>query len=904
MRLASDCRGPTHEVAGSGEVTVRRRAGVGILGILMCVPVAGRAAGPFRCVEGMAGDLPCHDVHVLSHLDLGDIGAEDDTIKGNDHWGWTDAVTGREYVIFGLTNGTAFVDITEPESPVYVGKLPSHDGVSVWHDIKVHSDHAFIVADVPTEHGLQVFDLRQLREVQAPPVTFIESAHYDGFGPGHNLWINQETGYLYVFRTDTCGGGVHMVDLEDPLAPAFAGCFGADDAPLSDGECLVYQGPDPDYIGRELCFIGSDDNVTIADVTDKAGPSIVSTFIYPGIERAHQGALTPDHRHWLLSDTLDEVNNGHPTRTYVFDVSDLDQPIVLGSYDHATNARDHNLYIIGDTAYQANWKAGLRILDIGALPQTGFTETGFLDIDPGSDSVAAAGAWNNYPWWRDAVISVSGTDEGLLVVGQTRPIASSTFIGGELSDRGNGVVVDAAGFTYVAGTTQSTVFPDAKVSGGERHGVDAFVAKYDPSGGVVYVIWVNATAAFAEDQGFAVATDGAGNAYVTGMTNSSDFCAYFGTVPGQDTTYNGTGDAFVFKVSSDGSSIDYCTYLGGTDWDIGRGLAVDPSGVATVTGGTWSADFPVTPGAFAEQPAGTRDAFVARLDPTGTSLVYSTYLGGSGQEEARGLAEFSDGTVVLAGWTSSADLPTTPGAVGPDPAGDFDGFVARLNASGSGLVYATYLGGTGEDRAYAVEFDASGHAFVAGLTKSADFPTTDGAFDTDQDGPTDGFVARICPAGEDIVYSTFVGGSDEDWVNGIALNSAGNAIVTGETWSVDLPTSTRAQSVDLRGARDAYVLQLSPDGQSLAYGTYLGGSDWDDGQAVADAGPGWVVVTGGTRSADFPVTPDAVDPDHNGDHDAFVTRLAVSAGSGALAGLLFTDGFESGDTSRWAVTTP
>jgi len=279
-------------------------------------------------------------------------------------------------------------------------------------------------------------------------------------------------------------------------------------------------------------------------------------------------------------------------------------------------------------------------------------------------------------------------------------------------------------------------------------------------------------------------------------------------------------------------------------------------------------------------------------------------LGGSGQEESRDLALRGKGPVILTGWTNSVDFPTTPGVLGPDPAGDFDVFVARLSASGSALEYATYLGGSGEDRGYGVRLDASGHAVVAGTTVSADFPFTDGAFDTNHNGLTDGFVARLDPLGTELAYSTYIGGSNEDWVTGVALNNAGNATVTGETWSIDFPVSVRAQAVDLSGSRDAFVLQLGADGGSVTYSTYLGGSDWDAGGAVATAGDGWVDVTGATRSTDFPTTPDAVDPDHNGDSDAFVTRLAVSTGSVTLASLLFADGFESGDLSAWSTPSP
>ena len=370
------------------------------------------------CIDGQAGIYPCHNVDMLAHMSLAELGAGEG-IKGNDHWGWHDALTGHDYVLFGLTNSTVFVDISDRLNPVVLGTLPSHDGQSVWRDIKVYKDFAFITADIPTKHGLQLFDLAQLRSVENPPVLFVETGHYPGFGPGHNLWINAETGYLYAFRTDTCNSEIHMVNIQNPAVPVFAGCFTVDDAPLSDSECVLYHGLDEDYTGHELCFTGSDDNVSIGDVTNKDDPKLIADFKYAGIARAHQGSLTADQRYWLLSDTMDEEISGHNTRTYVFDVLDLDNPQVVGHYDHSTTARDHNLYIVGSTAYGTNWQAGFRVLNIRNLPQTNFLEIGYFDIVPGSDSIAASGAWSNYPWWSDGVVTVSSTDEGLFIL---RPI--------------------------------------------------------------------------------------------------------------------------------------------------------------------------------------------------------------------------------------------------------------------------------------------------------------------------------------------------------------------------------------------------------------------------------------------------------------------------------------------------
>lgn len=388
-------------------------------------------AGPARanssnvdCVNGYADIYPCSNVNMLGQLTLAEMDITDPDLKGNDHWGWTDPDTGKNYVIFGVSDRTTFIDVSDPAAPVYLGMLMGADGASQWRDIKVYQNHAFITADIPTQSGIQVFDLTKLRDVANPPVAFTADALYDGFGPGHNLWINEETGYLYAFRTDTCDAAIHVVDIQNPLTPSFASCVATDDAPLSDSECVIYDGPDAAYVGREVCFTGSDNDMGIDDVTDKQNPIVVARFGYPTIQRAHQGALTADHRYWILSDTMDEQNLGINTRTYAFDVTDLDNPQYLGYYEHDNTSRDHNLYVVGNLAYETNWTAGLHILDISNLPGTDFTEVGYFDVLPETNSIAQEGSWSNYPWWDDFV-SVSTTSGGLYLLQYVPEAATS-----------------------------------------------------------------------------------------------------------------------------------------------------------------------------------------------------------------------------------------------------------------------------------------------------------------------------------------------------------------------------------------------------------------------------------------------------------------------------------------------
>ena len=371
-----------------------------------------------NCTNGMAGAYPCAGVDMLANLPLNAIGAEDSTVFGNDHWGWTDPQTNRQYVIFGLTNGTSFIDITDPENPIYLGKLPSHAGASVYRDIKVYQNIAYIVADNIPTHGMQMFDLTQLRNVVTPPVTFSETAHYNGMGSVHTIWINQDTGYLYAILRNTgstCNMGIQMLSLQTPPSPTLAGCLDLAEAPISTAECVVYDGPDQDYQGHEVCFLASDDNVSIADVTNKAAPTIIKRFTYPGIMRAHQGSMTPDLHYWLMADMHDEMHHGHNTRTLIFDIMDLDNPVVLGYYEMNTSAMDHSLFIVDNYVYEANLRAGLQIFDVSHLPNTNLIPAGYFDVDASSNSTTMNGAWSVYPFWSNNIVTISDTDRGLFI---------------------------------------------------------------------------------------------------------------------------------------------------------------------------------------------------------------------------------------------------------------------------------------------------------------------------------------------------------------------------------------------------------------------------------------------------------------------------------------------------------
>jgi hypothetical protein len=384
-----------------------------------------------------------------------------------------------------------------------------------------------------------------------------------------------------------------------------------------------------------------------------------------------------------------------------------------------------------------------------------------------------------------------------------------------------------------------------------------------------------------DDYGAGIAVDAAGNAYVVGTTQSPDFP----TTPG---AFRRTGassnfsDVFVSKLNPAGTALVYSTFLGGSNFDWGRGIAIDGAGNAYVAGQTKSSNFPITGGAFDRTfnvdtcprcGIDQYDAFVAKLNPAGSALVYSTFLGGFDLDDALGIAVDGAGNAYVAGETGSSNFPTTAGAIDRTTNGAFDAFVTKLNPAGSALVYSTLLGGTEVDYGQQTAVDAAGNAYVLGATRSPNFPTTAGAFDTTENGAFDAFVAKLNPAGSALVYSTFLGGLDMDSGAGLAIDTASNAYVAGGTASADFPTTPGAFDTTLSDS-DAFVTKLNAAGSGLVYSTLFGGSGSESGAALAldTAGNAW--VTGGTSSLDFPVTADALDSSLNGGiTDAFVAKL-------------------------------
>jgi len=377
-------------------------------------PSAENVSGKVPCEGGMAGIYPCNGYDLYAHLDLNSLGSE----AGNDNWGWTDPTNGKEYVLVGLDNGTAFIDISDPEFPKYLGKLPTATDKSSWRDIKVYQDHAYIVSEAPG-HGLQVFDLTRLRSISSAE-TFTADARNTSFGNAHNIAINEVSGFAYVLGSQLYNGGPAFFDLSNPKNPIHAGGY-AISGYTHDAQIITYVGPDEAYSGKEI-FMGSHsdgqtyNNLVFLDVTDKENQTLIKEISYSSPGYTHQNWVTEDHHYLFLGDEVDEIQFGGRTRTLVFDISDLDLPELHHIYRGATNAIDHNGYTKEGRYYLANYTGGLRVIDVAEITNNKMGEIGFFDTYPADDSVDFNGVWNVYPFFESGIIAINDINSGLFLV--------------------------------------------------------------------------------------------------------------------------------------------------------------------------------------------------------------------------------------------------------------------------------------------------------------------------------------------------------------------------------------------------------------------------------------------------------------------------------------------------------
>lgn len=408
------------------------------------------------CENGTADGYPCENVDLYAHLTPSELLAETKdgvTASLNDIWGWTDPETGREYALVGLTDGVSIVNISDPANPVVTAKLnepaiqakefpfmarhDDQDGfkeASSWRDLKVYENYLYVVSE-QGNHGLQVFDLRRLRDITEPPQMLNGDYQYLQFGNAHNIAINEETGYAYVVGSttgETCAdrGGLHMINLHDNAAvPTFAGCYFEEEAGgitrgrngyVHDTQCVIYDGPDTKYQGRELCFNSSETTFTIADVEDKQEPFTIFNGSYTGNQYSHQGWLAEDHRYFFMNDELDERQNNTNTRTYVWDIGDLENAEMIGYYEHNTVSVDHNLYVKNDLLYQANYTSGLQILDISSPLPENMSTLGFFNTTPNNSAPVFSGLWSVYPYLSGDKVIVSDINNGLFILRYSR----------------------------------------------------------------------------------------------------------------------------------------------------------------------------------------------------------------------------------------------------------------------------------------------------------------------------------------------------------------------------------------------------------------------------------------------------------------------------------------------------
>ncbi|WP_452596619.1 choice-of-anchor B family protein [Pontimicrobium sp. MEBiC01747] len=401
------------------------------------------AQTPCNTTTGMAGIYPCNDYDFMSRIPVSTLATTSGNPEGSDIWGWTDPLDGKEYAIIAMTNSTAFVDVTDPVNPVFLGRIESAAGNNFWRDVKVYNNHAFIVADNVGAHGMQVFDLTILRNGVDPDLTYdgAQVLKYTGdpgdvtIGSCHNIVINESEGIAYLVGCVSAnGGGPIFVDITNPASPDTVGNYTAGGY-THDAQVITYNGPDSDYTGKQI-FIGSNGNsnkVVILDVTDKNNIISINQFSYPQISYAHQGWFTDDQRYFILGDEGDEQSFGVQTKTVIFDFNDLDADFsntsLIKTYTGPTNAIDHNGYVKGNKFYLANYSAGLRVLDVPTLVSSNNTnsEIGHFDTYTSSNSASFHGAWSVYPYFASGNIIISDIESGLIIVRQSNTLSTNEF---------------------------------------------------------------------------------------------------------------------------------------------------------------------------------------------------------------------------------------------------------------------------------------------------------------------------------------------------------------------------------------------------------------------------------------------------------------------------------------------
>ena len=383
------------------------------------------------CIDGFAGEYECSNYNLTGYLSVEDLSIDffEENTRVNDCWGWTDPLNNKEYAIVGLSSHTAFVDMSDPANLILVGIIPTSTVNSIWRDIKVYQNHAYIVSEA-SDHGMQIFDLTRLRNAENSPNIFTPDFHFTEFGRAHNIVINEDSGYAYPVGNQDPGrnftrdpghvgglfdGGPMFINIQNPISPVLEGGF-SDAQYCHDAQAVIYNGPDLEHIGKEIIFGSNENHVDIIDVSDKSNPIYISSFSYENVHYTHQGWLTEDQKYFIVGDELDELADGINTRSIVLDLNDLDNPLLHYDYYGATFAIDHNGYVVEDKFYLASYKAGMREIDISQIDGKIMTETGFFDTFPQGNGTGFSGAWSVYPFFESKNIIISDINNGLFVV--------------------------------------------------------------------------------------------------------------------------------------------------------------------------------------------------------------------------------------------------------------------------------------------------------------------------------------------------------------------------------------------------------------------------------------------------------------------------------------------------------
>ncbi len=467
--------------------------------------VTAQAAAVTPCSGGTAAGYPCKNIDFQSNLTLANMGGG----SGSGGWGWYDSSTGKEYAVVGRSNGTAFVDVSNPSSPVYLGNLPSATGTSSWRELWVHNNTAYIVSDSNGSHGMQIFDLTRLRSVTSPPVTFSADNRNTSFTSAHTVNVNPTTGTIYVNGSNTCSGGPRMFSTSNRLNPAFVGCVSGDGY-SHDSQGIVYNGPDSAHVGKEILVGSNEDTITVFDVTSKSAPVQLSRKTYSGRGYTHQGWFTEDHRYFLLDDETDETSFGGNTRTYVWNMADLDNPVMIGTFTGPTTASDHNQYVKGSYVYQANYRAGLRIINLAniATPAS-MTEDAYFDVEPASNSAGFAGAWTNYPYLPSGNVLIFSIQRGLFVVKPNLTAPANNF----------SVAVSPSSASVNPGSSASATLSTTLLSGSAE--TISLSASGAPAGVTVSMSPTSVTTGGSSTVTFATTTSVAPGSYPVTLTGTS-----------------------------------------------------------------------------------------------------------------------------------------------------------------------------------------------------------------------------------------------------------------------------------------------------------------------------------------------------------------------------------------------